>query len=105
MYDPDLKRRAVELAYGLNLDHRKNESTISVGTRQVAKLLGIKTYSSIVKWRQQILTNNDIKYQLTLRGSKKKLNEKNYTLGQTTKISKRTSYNSSCGRKSQIVSY
>ena len=76
MYDPDLKRRVVELAYDLNLDHRKNECTIPVGTRQAAKLLGIKTHSLIVKWRQQMLTNNDIKYRLSLRGRKKKLNQK-----------------------------
>ena len=76
MYDPDLKRRVVELAYGLNLDHRKNECTIPVGTRQAAKLLGIKTHSSIVKWRQQMLTNNDIKYRLSLRGRKKKVEPK-----------------------------
>jgi transposase len=76
MYGPDLKRRAVELAYGLNLDHRKNECTIPIGTRQAAKLLGIQTHSSIVKWRQQMLTDNDIKDRLSLRGRKKKLNEK-----------------------------
>ena len=75
MYDPDLKGRVAELAYGLNLDHRKNECTIPVGTRQAAKLLGIKTHSSIVKWRQQMLTNNDIKYRLSLRG-RKKMNQK-----------------------------
>ena len=34
MYDPDLKRRAAELTYGLNLDHGKNECTIPVATRQ-----------------------------------------------------------------------
>ena len=36
MYDPDLKCRAVELAYDLNLDQRKNVCTIPVGTRQAA---------------------------------------------------------------------
>ena len=40
------------------------------------KLLGIKTHSSIVKWRQQMLTKNDIKCRLSLRGRKRKLNEK-----------------------------
>ena len=52
MYDPGLKCRVVELTYGLNLNYRKNECTIPVGTRQAATLLGIKTHSLIVKWRQ-----------------------------------------------------
>ena len=76
MYGPDLKRQAVELAYGLNLHHRKNECTIPIGTREAAKLLGIENHSSIVKWRQQMLPDNDIKDRLSLRGRKKKLNKK-----------------------------
>ena len=70
-----MKRRAVELAYGFNFDNGKNGCTTSIGTRQAAKLLGIGNQSSIVKWRQQKLSDSDIKDRLSLRGRKKKLNE------------------------------
>ena len=71
-----MKRRAAELAYCLNFDDRKNECTIPIGTCQTAKLLGMKNQSSIVKWRQQMLTDDEIKDRLSLRERKKRLNEK-----------------------------
>jgi len=79
MYHTDLKRRAVELAYGFNFDHGKNDCTTPIGTRQAAKLLGIRNHSSIVKWQQQKLSDSDIKDRLSLRGRKKKLNEQDET--------------------------
>ena len=93
MYDPDLKRRVVELAYGLNLDHRKNECTIPVGTRQAAKLLSCLE----LKLTRQLLNGDNKCLLITILNidylleEEKKVERKNYTLDQTKKISKRRS--------------
>ena len=49
MYDTDLKRRAVELTYGSNLDGSKKDSTTPTGIGRSAKLLGTRNQSSVIK--------------------------------------------------------
>ena len=76
MYDTDLKRRTVELAYGFNLVGSKHDFTTPIGARQTAKLLGVRNQSSIVKWRQEKHSDRDIKDRVSFRRRKKKIKRK-----------------------------
>ncbi len=52
MYDTDLKRLTIELAYGINVDNGKSDCTKPIGIRQAAMLLEVWNQSLIVTWRQ-----------------------------------------------------